>query len=146
MWMHLDARTTAFMCKLVFSPSRQEGRLHHLLDHLVGDREEGRRHLDPELFRGLDIDDQLVLGRRLNWKVGGLLAFENPVDVTCCAYVGINGCWSVRKKPAALGEIAERVDRRQLVSRCKRDDEVSMRCPRRASCNDHTSLRGAGEF
>ena len=30
---------------------------------------------------GLDVDHELVLGRRLHWQVGWLLAFENAIDV-----------------------------------------------------------------
>ena len=83
-------------------------RLAYLFDHLVGGSEEGRWHVDTELFGGLGIDDQLVLGRGLNWKVGGLLAIENAVNVTCCAYVGVNRCWPVGKETGTMGEIAER--------------------------------------
>ena len=32
-------------------------------------------------FRGLEVDDQLVLGRRLHRQVGGLLALEDAIDI-----------------------------------------------------------------
>ena len=53
-----------------------------LFDHLVGAGEQ--RCLDGEAERpgGLEIDHQLVLGRRLHRQVGGLLALEDAVDVT----------------------------------------------------------------
>ena len=38
-----------------------------LFDYFVGAREHGRRHSDTEGFGGLEIDDELVLGRRLHW-------------------------------------------------------------------------------
>jgi len=38
-----------------------------LFDHLVSACEHGRRHSDAEGFGGLEIDDELVLGRRLHW-------------------------------------------------------------------------------
>src|SRR5215475_8185982 len=97
-----------------------------LFDQLVGGGEEGPWHVEAERPGGLHIDDQLVLGRCLNWKVGWVLAFEDAVNVTCCAYIGINGRWPVGEKTATLGEIAERIDRRQPVTTRKRDDEVSM--------------------
>jgi len=39
------------------------------------------RNIDAERLGGLEIDYQLVLGRRLHWKVGGFLALENAARV-----------------------------------------------------------------
>jgi hypothetical protein len=52
-----------------------------LFDHLVGAREQGRRHLKTKRLRGFEIDDQLVFSRRLHRQIGRLLAFEDAVDV-----------------------------------------------------------------
>src|SRR5450830_1632823 len=35
-----------------------------LLDHLIGGSEQGWRHSNAECLRGLEIDNQLILGRR----------------------------------------------------------------------------------
>ena len=51
------------------------------LDHLVGARKQCRRHIQAKRLRGLEIDRQLVFGRRLHGEVGGLLAFEDAIDV-----------------------------------------------------------------
>jgi hypothetical protein len=51
------------------------------LYHLVGAREHGRRHVEAERLGGLEVDHQLVLGRRLHRKVGRLLALEDAIDV-----------------------------------------------------------------
>jgi hypothetical protein len=50
-------------------------------DHLVGTGEYGRRHRQAERFSGLEVDDQLVLGRRLHRQVGRLLGLEDAVDI-----------------------------------------------------------------
>jgi hypothetical protein len=39
-------------------------------------------HIEPESLRGLQVEHQLVFGRRLHRKVGGLLTLEDAVDVT----------------------------------------------------------------
>jgi hypothetical protein len=52
-----------------------------LFNHLVGACQQRRRHVDAERLGGLHIDDQLVLGRRLHRKIGGLFALEDAIDV-----------------------------------------------------------------
>jgi hypothetical protein len=45
-----------------------------LFDHLVGARKQCWRHGEAERLGGLEVDHQVVLGRRLHRKVRGLLA------------------------------------------------------------------------
>jgi hypothetical protein len=52
-----------------------------LFDHLVGAGEHGSRKVEPERFGSLEIDHQFVLGGRLHWQVGGLLALEDAIDI-----------------------------------------------------------------
>ena len=52
-----------------------------LFDHLIGACEHGRRHGEAEGLRNFEIDHELVLGWRLHGKIGGLLAFEDAIDV-----------------------------------------------------------------
>ena len=40
-----------------------------------------RRHVEAERLGGLEVDHQLVLGRRLHRQVGRLLALEDAIDV-----------------------------------------------------------------
>jgi hypothetical protein len=45
-----------------------------LFDHLVGAGLQGLRHSQTQRFCGFQIDDELVFGWRLNWKIDCLLA------------------------------------------------------------------------
>ena len=51
-----------------------------LFDHLIGALLHLQRHIEAQSLRGLEVDHQLVLGRRLHWQVTRLLAFESPVQ------------------------------------------------------------------
>ena len=54
-----------------------------LFDHFVGDLLERHGHVEPERLGGLEIDDQLILCRRLHGEIGRLLTLEDAVDVLC---------------------------------------------------------------
>src|SRR5262249_9132557 len=49
----------------------------------VGAGEQRRGHIDPERLGRPEIDDQLVLGRRLHRKVSRFLALQNAIDIGC---------------------------------------------------------------
>jgi hypothetical protein len=46
-----------------------------LFDHLVGERQQPIRHIDPERLRGLEVDHQLELGRLFYWQRGYIRAW-----------------------------------------------------------------------
>src|SRR5881396_2521426 len=65
-------------------------RLAHSFNHLISAAEHGLRDGEAERLCGLEVDDQLVLGRRLHRKVGRLLALEDAIDVTGGAPEGVD--------------------------------------------------------
>ena len=48
-----------------------------LFDHLVGEREQRRRHVDAERLRGLEIEHELEFGGLNHGKIGRLGALED---------------------------------------------------------------------
>jgi hypothetical protein len=58
-----------------------------LFDHLIGAGKQRRRNFEADRLCGFEVDGKLVLGRRLHWKVGGLLPLEDAIDVAGCSLV-----------------------------------------------------------
>ena len=54
-----------------------------LFDHIVGATEHQWRHGETQRLGGLEVDDQLKFGGRLDRQIGRLRAFEDAVDVSC---------------------------------------------------------------
>ena len=69
----------------------------------------------PERLRGLEVDDQLVLGRRLHRQVGRFLALEDAIDVAGRAPELVDLVRPIGDQAAGGDEEAFAVDRRQLV-------------------------------
>jgi hypothetical protein len=52
----------------------------NLFNHLVGARQEGRRHGEAERLGGAQVDDEFELGWLLDRQVGGARTLDDPVD------------------------------------------------------------------
>ena len=85
-----------------------------------------RRHVEAERLGGLEVDHQLVFGRRLHRQVGRLLALEDAVDVAGRAPILVDDIGPVGDQAAGGDEVAVRIDRGQLVPGRQRDDQIAM--------------------
>src|SRR6516162_11689654 len=97
-----------------------------LFDEFIGTGKQRGWHFQAERLRSLEVDHQLVLGRRLHRQVGRPLTFENAIDVRGGASVRVNRISPIGNQAAAGDMVAERVDRRQAVLSSERYDLVAM--------------------
>src|SRR5262249_22370992 len=116
-----------------------------LFDHLVSTGEHGRWECETHFLGGLQINHQLILGRRLHGHLGWLLALENAINIVSRLPVLIEEVGSIGDQPPSGSEGALVVDSGQLVPRRKRDDQIAMKhcwCTRR---HDQTAIWNARE-
>src|SRR5262249_45028066 len=94
---------------------------------------------------GLQVDDQLVFGRRLHGQISGLLPLEDAVDVTGCLSELVNDVRPVRDQAPTGPDIKiASIDSGQLVAGSNGDDEITLN-RRGGLCDDEATIRGAGE-
>src|SRR5215831_5280940 len=111
-------------------------------DHLVGASEHRWWNFEAERPGRLEVDYQLVLGRRLYRQVRRLLALEDAVDVAGCAPVLINHIRPVGDQAAVGDEGAITVDRGQSVPGREPDDQITMARRLGARSHDRAAIRG----
>ena len=77
------------------------------------------RNGEAKFLSGFKIDHQLVLGRRLHWKVTRLLALEDAVDIASRSPELVNVVGPIRDQDIRLLHTRANVLRlRKLVVRC----------------------------
>src|SRR5262245_51125048 len=106
-------------------------------DHLVGERDQLVWHVEAERLRGLEIDEQLELGRRLHRKLGRFFALEDAADVFGGSPVLVGAIDAIGYDPSGGDGLTERIDGRQSMPRRQRHDELAMQ--RGARIREHTS-------
>src|SRR5262245_54253121 len=86
-----------------------------LLDHLIGSGEDRRRDGQPEGFGGLEVDDELELGRLLDRQIGGLGTLENLVHVNGSAPVEVKNVRAIRHEATGVDMELQGEHRRQVA-------------------------------
>jgi hypothetical protein len=96
------------------------------LDHLVRAQQQRLRDGEAELLRGLEVDHQLVLDRRLHRKVAWLRTLEDEIDINRRAPKIIGQVNSVGQEAAEFSEETVRIDGRKMVASRQRCDLYAM--------------------
>src|SRR6266545_5058554 len=87
-----------------------------LLEHLVGAAEQRERHGEAQRPGGLEVDEQLDLGRLLHRQVGRLVALENPAAVDTDLTVRVRQTAAIAHQAAGGGKLAVLEDRGHRVA------------------------------
>src|SRR5215475_13165504 len=72
------------------------------LDHSVRAYQEGLRDRKPERLSGRQVNNEIELGRLLNWKIGRLCATQYLVNIFRSATEQVRKVWSIRHQTADL--------------------------------------------
>src|SRR6516162_3543952 len=91
------------------------------LDDLVGALLQKPLHLQPERLAGLEIYDEVKLGRLHHWKIARLGALEYSASVNSGLAIPVGDVGSVAHQATSQNKVAHEVNRRNFVARGKRD-------------------------
>src|SRR5262249_16952713 len=100
-----------------------------------------RASFETKRLRGLEVDYQLVLGRRLHRQIGRLRTPEDAVDVSGRQAHLIDGIIPIADQTAGENEGSPGIDRWQFMPRRQRENERAVDKRQRARRNDQTTIR-----
>src|SRR5207253_9424207 len=92
---------------------------------------------NPKRLGGLEIDDELELGRLKHWKIGGLNPLENATDIDTRLMIHPRNAASVAHEAAGDGELASPVHDRNCVLPRKRDVLATLAKKHRIAGKEH---------
>src|SRR5215831_6644889 len=107
---------------------RSTGRLMHrgkemsLFDHFVGARLQGHGHGQAERLGGLQVDDQLELGRLHDWHLRRAHALKDLTDVVAGLSIHPADARAIAQEPTHRCELPYETYDRELVPVGERDD------------------------
>src|ERR1700686_3515763 len=99
-----------------------------LLDHLVGEREEGGRDGNAEHLGSVEINDELEFGCLHNREVARALPLENATGIDASLSVSVRDTGAIAHQAAYRRKLTQTVKRRKRMSGCKRNHFLAMRC------------------
>src|SRR5262249_52410847 len=88
-----------------------------LLDRLIRQRQESRRHLDAKRAGSLQVDDELEFVGAMHWKVGWLLPIEDASSIDAGLGRSLRAAETVAHEPAGLDNRSKRINRRHGMLR-----------------------------
>src|SRR5262249_54002439 len=122
----------------------QQTQLPTSLNHVVGSLLKNPRYVEAKRLRGLEVDDQFVLDRRLNWQLGRFLALEDAIGIGRAERKIIELVNSVGQQAADFSEDSARIDGRETIASCKRCDFCTMEVREGIGHHDQSAIRLAG--
>src|SRR5262245_28524896 len=116
-----DKRTLASICPLRAKSDRmRRSKKAQLFDPLVGEQLNRVGHLQAERLRGLQVDDELELGRLQYRQLGGLAALEDDAGINADLTEHVCDAGAVAHQQAGFDHLTIGTTRRHPVPRRQR--------------------------